>query len=208
MVSEKPKKQRAGDSGFVASLVFYILAFPVGLALFVAAFATNLLSADEVLFYRGLKLLVLAAVVQFGVTLLLRWGLNRRRARPAITIHHQIAAIALAVAVNLSFLVVVPVTLDRSVSVFLLGVMNAHSDETFTAQRLETVFDDVYVRKYGAMQRRIDEQVVTGNIAASGDGFKITPAGQRFIQVSTWIANLFHLNTRFVAPDLASSRGG
>jgi hypothetical protein len=100
------------------------------------------------------------------------------------------------------------VTLDRSVSVFLLGVMNARSDETFTAERLETVFDDVYVRKYGAMQRRIEEQVVTGNIVASGDGYKITPAGQRFIQVSTWIANLFHLNMRFVAPDLPASRGG
>lgn len=108
---------------------------------------------------------------------------------------------------NLSFLVVVPVTLDRSVSVFLLGVMNPRSDEIFTAPRLETVFSDVYVRKYGAMQRRIDEQVVTGNIAASGDGFEITPAGQRFIQVSTWIANLFHLNTRFVAPE-PPSRGG
>ena len=115
------------------SLAFYVLGASIGLALFVGAFALDLFASDEVLFYRGLKLIALAAVTQFVVTLLLRRLLNRWR-DAGISIHHQIATISLAVGLNMTFLIVVPVTLDRSVSVFLLGVMNERPTETFSAR--------------------------------------------------------------------------
>ncbi|MBB4196795.1 hypothetical protein CCR94_06205 [Rhodoblastus sphagnicola] len=183
------------------SLAFYVLAASIGLALFVGAFAADLFSADEVLFFRGLKLIALAAMLQFLFTFPLRHLLNRR-CGGQISIHHQIATVSLAIGLNMTFLIVVPVTLDRSVSVFLLGVMNERPTETFTADRLETVFDDVYVRKYGAMDRRIKEQLRSGNIAPSGEGFIITPVGRAFIRFSNAVATLFHLNRRYINPEL------
>jgi len=183
------------------SVVFYVLAGSLGLALFVAAFALDLFSADDVLFYRGLKIIALAALAQFILTLPLRRLFNRIRGA-GISIHHQIATISLAIGLNMTFLIVVPVTLDRSVSVFLLGVMNERPTEIFSPERLETVFDTVYVRKYGAMDRRMKEQLRSGNVASEGDGYRITPAGQAFMRFSSGVATLFHLNRRYIAPEV------
>jgi len=194
-------KAKRAPKGVLPSLAFYVLAAPIGLALFVGAFALDLLSSDEVLFFRGLKLIALAALAQFVVTMPLRWMLNRWRAA-GISIHHQIATVSLAIGLNMTFLIVVPVTLDRSVSVFLLGVMNERPTESFTPERLETVFDDIYVRKYAAMDRRMKEQLRSGNVAADGDGYRITPAGQAFIRFSELVARVFHLNRRYIAPEL------
>jgi len=191
---------RAPHRTLLPSMAFYLLSASIGPALFVAAFAADLFSSDEVLFFRGLKLIALAAAVQFALTFPLRHWLNRWRG--GISIHHQIAAVSLAIGLNMTFLIVVPVTLDRSVSVFLLGVMNERPTETFTADRLETVFDDVYVRKYGAMERRIREQVRSGNITPEGDGYRITPTGRAFIRFSSSIVSLFHLNPRYINPEL------
>jgi hypothetical protein len=193
---------RGPKTDILPSLGFYLLAAPIGLAVFVGAFAANVFSSDEVLFFRGLKLVALAAVLQFLLTLPLRRLLNRWSGAEPISIHHQIAAISLAIGLNMTFLIVVPVTLDRSVSVFVLGVMNEQPTESFTADRLETVFDTVYVRKYGAMDRRIREQLRSGNIAPSGDGYRITAAGRAFIAFSGFVAKVFHLDPRFIAPRL------
>jgi hypothetical protein len=198
----------ARKGSLLPSLAFYLVAAPTGPALFIGAFAANVFSSDEVLFFRGLKLVVLAATIQFLLTVPLRALLNRRNGADLITIHHQIAAISVAIGLNMTFLIVVPVTLDRSVSVFVLGVMNERPTESFTADRLETVFDDVYVRKYGAMDRRIREQLRSGNIAQSGDGYTITPAGRAFMSFSGVVAKVFHLDPRFIAPrvDAVASR--
>jgi hypothetical protein len=187
---------------FFPSAAFYLLAAPIGLALFVGAFAMDLFAADEVLFYRGLKIIALAALAQFVLTLPLRHLLNRWRGADLISIHHQIATVSLAIGLNMTFLIVVPVTLDRSVSVFLLGVMNERPTESFTADRLETVFDNVYVRKYGAMDRRIKEQLRSGNIAPTAEGYRITPTGRAFMRFSASVVTLFHLNPRYIAPEI------
>jgi hypothetical protein len=42
----------------------------------------------------------------------------------------------------------------------------------------------------------------SGNIAANGDGFRITANGRAFIRFSSAIATLFHLNPRYIAPEL------
>lgn len=165
-----------------------------GFVCFALLFRADLSSGLTILFYRGLVLLVLA----FGVTLcamavvagLLRgFGVRRRDA---------LGACVLSLSLNLSFLVIFPVTVDRSISVFLLGRMAAHPGETFTAERARAEFEAVYLGRFRQIERRLAEQTASGTIAPVRDGYVITPQGLAFVRLSGLIAWAFHTDTRLV----------
>ena len=168
-----------------------------GLVCFAVLFRVDLLSGLTILFYRGLVLLVLA----FGLTLcagtafagaLRGWGVRRRDA---------LGACVLSLSLNLGFLVIFPVTVDRSISVFLLGRMAAHPEETFTATRARAEFETIYLGQYRQIERRMAEQTASGTIAPSGDGYVITPKGRTFIQICRLVAEVFGTDRRLVDAD-------
>lgn len=146
-------------------------AVALGLGCFVLLFQTDLWSGVTILFYRGLILLGVAFLLTLAATAALAglgraWGLRRRDA---------LGACVLSLALNLSAFVILPVTVDRSISVFLLGQMAAHPEERFTPERARTVFETVYLGAFRQMERRLSEQQASGNVAQTADGYVITP---------------------------------
>lgn len=174
--------------------VLHAGAVAFGFVCFALLFRADLLSGLTILFYRGLVLLMLA----FGLGLcamaalagLLRgWGVRRRDA---------LGACVLSLSLNLSFLVIFPVTVDRSISVFLLGRMAAHPGETFTADRARAEFEAVYLGRLRQIERRMAEQTASGTVAPAGAGYVITPQGLAFIRLSRLVAWAFRTDTRLV----------
>ena len=102
----------------------------------------------------------------------------------------------LAASLNLCFLVVLPVTIDRSISVFLLGEMAAHPDRSYSAADLRTLFKDTYVDGFQQIERRVDEQERSGNIRRVGAGYEISPQGRAFVHLSADIASAVRLAVR------------
>jgi hypothetical protein len=52
----------------------------------------------------------------------------------------------------------------------------------------------------GAIDRRIDEQRKSGNVAVAPDGkVRLTPQGERFMAFSRLVARLFGTDPRFVS---------
>ena len=165
-----------------------------GFACFALLFRADLFSGLTILFYRGLVLLVLAfgigLCVMAGLAGLLRaWGVRRRDA---------LGACVLSLSLNLSFLVIFPVTVDRSISVFLLGRMAAHPGESFTADRARAEFEAVYLGRFRQIERRMAEQTVSGTIAPAGEGYVITPRGLAFIRLSGLVAWAFRTDARLI----------
>lgn len=165
-----------------------------GFVCFALLFRADLSSGVAILFYRGLALLGLA----FGITLgamaalagpLRGFGVRRRDA---------LGACVLSLSLNLSFLVIFPVTVDRSISVFLLGRMAAHPGESFTAERARADFEAVYLGRFRQIERRLAEQTTSGTIAPVGEGYVITPQGIAFIRLSRLVAWAFRTDTRLV----------
>ncbi|MCJ2063203.1 hypothetical protein MKK63_10825 [Methylobacterium sp. J-088] len=178
-----------------AQALLHAGALALGFGVFVLLFQTDLWSGVTILFYRGLLLLVVAFLITLAATVALaglgrRWGLRRRDA---------LGACALSLSLNLSGFVILPVTVDRSVSVFLLGQMAAHPDESFDADRARAVFDAVYLGTFGQMERRLSEQKASGNVAPTADGYVITPQGRAFIRFAGVVARLFRTDTRLIA---------
>ncbi len=192
-------KPALGWRGVVGFGVLYAAAPVIGFALLVALFRAGVLAEVNILFYRGLALIALAFVATFGAVFLAA----RRGPIAGVRGRDAFSAAVLSLAFNLCFLVIFPVTIDRSISVFVLGEMAAHADRAYSADQMAQVFSNVYVGEDQQIDRRMREQLLSGNVERVGDGYRISPHGKAFIQTSKLIAWMFDGDTRFVSPPAA-----
>jgi hypothetical protein len=155
----------------------------------------------SILFYRGLVLIAIGEALCFVVLLLARLKWTTWKVRDAV------AACAFAAGIAVCLLIVLPVTIDRSISVFLLTQMAAQPDRRFTPSELRTLFVDIYVERYGQVERRLAEQEVSRNVSQTANGFQITPQGLTFVRFARFLSIVFQTDRRFVTPvaDAASA---
>lgn len=136
-----------------------LVVFPLILRLMLAIFPNG------PYFFTGLRALLLQFVV-FGL-----FGAWLCRSSLVGTENAYIywSSLIATTSLNLSIFVVGPVTLDRSLSTFLLSVMRETSEEVgLTEQELEEQVISTYVRELRAVRRRMGEQIATGTVAVRG----------------------------------------
>ena len=186
-----------GTAGSVIALIgIYALIYVVCTALFIGLFHTDILKNMEVLMYRGVAFIVMTGVIAAVVMGIIRkfWGF--------VTVRDIIMMFVIFCCVNMVFLTLVPVTVERSVSVFMLSYMDENSDQTFTQESVGEVFTSKYVEDYGAFEKRFDEQVVTGTIEQNPDGsYSITERGRFIVKMFRTIAEWFDTDRRLVYPN-------
>lgn len=182
----------------VQTLALLVLAPLLGFALFLALTWSPVFAGVGILFYRGLILCALSAVL-----LAILLAVVRRR-WPAAEPLAIVAAVAISLSANLMFLIVLPVTIDRSISVFLLAEIDAHRAAPLTTPQLEEIFVRHYVRDMRQIDRRVEEQAISGTISVDAGRIRLTPRGERFLKLSRILARLFRTDPRFVG--LASGK--
>lgn len=171
-----------------------------GFALFVLLMQSSLLRDGAILFYRGLVLGALAAVLATLALLTWRRGIDTALA---------IAMLTTSISFNLAFLIVLPVTIDRSISVFLLGRIEAEQTvRPLDTAGLRDAFVDDYVVGMAQIERRIDEQHRSGNIVVRDGRLCLTPRGHRFMRMARTLSRVFGTDPRFVgtAPPTAGCK--
>lgn len=187
----------SGSAGSVLLLiVIYALIYVACTALFIGLFHTALFKDMEVLMYRGIVFLMITGVVAGVIMGIIRkfWGF--------VTIRDIIMMFCIFCCVNMVFLTLIPVTVERSVSVFMLSYMQENKDQTFTEESVGEVFTTKYVEDYGAFEKRFEEQVVTGTIVQNEDGtYSITPKGEFVVEAFRTIAEWFDTDRRLVYPN-------
>ena len=187
----------SGSAGSVLLLVgLYALIYIVCTAAFIGLFHTSLFNDMEVLMYRGIVFLLITGVVSGVIMGIVRkfWGF--------VTIRDVIMMFCIFCCVNMVFLTLIPVTVERSVSVFMLSYMQENKDQTFTEESVGEVFTTKYVEDYGAFEKRFEEQVVTGTIVQNEDGtYSITPKGEFVVEAFRTIAEWFDTDRRLVYPN-------
>ena len=174
----------------------YILIYLVCTALFIGLFHTGILKNMEVLMYRGVAFILITGVISAVIMAVVRklWGF--------VTVRDVILMFFIFCCVNMVFLTIVPVTVERSVSVFMLSYMDENSGQTFTEESVSEVFTKKYVEDYGAFEKRFDEQVVTGTIEQNPDGtYSITDRGRFVVRAFRTIAEWFDTDRRLVYPN-------
>jgi hypothetical protein len=176
-------------------LVLYVVSFLVGTAIFVDLFHTALFSWLDVFFYRGIVLLGVAGLF-VGASLFVV-----RRLIPGVISLKDVYIILLTlISVNLLFFTHVPVTAERSISIFLLGQMNTNADKIITKENLSQAFSEEYMGIDDGIEKRIHEQLVSGNIAQKGSGYQLTTRGKLLMKMYMVVADVFGIDKRIVAP--------
>lgn len=191
---EKSKKTSAGS--VIKLILIYIVIYLVCSAMFVALFHTGLLKGMNVLMYRGIAFIVLTGIVSAIVMGIVRkfWKF--------VTIRDIIMMFVIFCCVNTVLFTLVPVTVERSVSVFMLSYMDENSDKTFTQDSVGEIFTTKYVYDYGAFEKRFNEQVVTGTIEKNSDGtYSITDRGRFIVKIFRTLAEWFDTDRRLVYPN-------
>lgn len=173
-----------------------IFIFVLGTVLYASLFRTGIFEDLHVYFYRAVILLCITAAILLLVLLLLKYCQKFVR----IEWKDMIICLTITFCLNFSFLSLITVALDRSISVFILSEMANHNTEIYTKNDVENIFLDVYMDKYKAMDRRFEEQIISGNIEKIGEGYRITEKGCNLIEIFRGIAWVFPIDNRFLYP--------
>ncbi|MDP2946781.1 MAG: hypothetical protein Q8N88_01580 [Nanoarchaeota archaeon] len=154
---------------FCKIVLLHIFFFIVGTAFYILLFHTTLFKNIDVLFYRGIALLIVSsAFLSLIMILYKKMGRNT-----LFTYRDIILSITLFSSINLVFFTHLPVTAERSISVFLLGYLNEHSETVFTDKEITNIFTDKYLYEYDAIGKRLYEQLTSRNIVRSNNSYKI-----------------------------------
>jgi len=176
-------------------LAAYGLGAAVGLAIYIALFALPV--GGEILFYRGILLALIAAAIVGGVLVALR----RRLKLDSAT---GIGVVLTGLACNICFLVLFPVTIDRSISVFLLSRIAA--EQPLSTAQLQQRFADEYLIGMRQIPRRVREQSLSGNLIVGDDGgIRLSGRGEAFVALAKSASAWFHTDGRFVDPAAAAT---
>lgn len=113
-----------------------------------------------------------------------------------------VLSVAVFVLINALWLSLCVVSLDRSLSVFLLCYMN-EQEKAVPKDEIEQYFDKVFVEKYGMLERRFDEQIASGNMEYSSEdnGYHLTKRGVLFVKIFKSVGDLYNVDTRFTDPE-------
>lgn len=179
---------------FLAAGAWFTAAVVLVVGSVVALSWVGFLDRISILFYRGLVLIAVGEVFCFVVLLIARWKW------PVWKVRDAVSACAFAGGIAVCLLIVLPVTVDRSISVFLLTQMAAQPDHAFTPSELRALFVDIYVQRYGQIERRLEEQEVSRNVSRTTEGFQITPQGIAFVRLARLLSIVFQTDRRFVTP--------
>lgn len=173
-------------------IFYFIFYFLISFILFLILLKYNPLNFD-ILFYGGslYSLLISFVTILFVIK--------------SKKLSFYISLSLLAFVINYSFFILIPVSLDRSVSVFMLSTINKANEHGVIVDKsyLENAICEIYINKYDGVGRRLNEQQTSGNVLIE-DKIKLTENGDRFLVFSRFVVDFLDLNKGYVDPELYS----
>jgi hypothetical protein len=161
-------------------------------ALVALLFQIGLFGSVPILFYRCIAITAVASVL-FGAALVL---VGRRF--ELVSVRDAVSATLVAASLTFTFLTLGPVTVDRSISIFINGHMAAQPDKIFTAADIDRAFRDRYLTGMDQIARRMEEQRHVGTVERVADGYRITDKGRALITTSRTMAVVFGADQRLL----------
>lgn len=177
-------------------LTVYILLFIAGSLLYIFGMRSGILDGISVFFYRGIAAIILAGIFIAGVMMTLK----STKMKKTITVRDILLLFCAFCCVHIVVFTHLPVTADRSVSVFMLGYMDQKGSQC-TKQELEDIFVEKYVKEYEAFDKRLYEQIYTGTIERlADDGYVITESGRKIVGIYDIVTRWYELDDKLVHP--------
>lgn len=177
------------------TIITYIVLYIISFGVFILLIRLPIFKSIEVLMYRGIILIVISGIL---ASILLVLYKDFRKAK-WLSIKDAILIFIVTCSINIVFFTLIPVTVERSISVFMLSYIDNNSDKSFTQEEISNIFIDKYVNEYEAFDKRFNEQLVTGSIEQNEDGtYSITNKGQFIVKLFKVISEIFETDSRII----------
>lgn len=146
---------------------------------------------NGLVFYRGLVACLIVFFIHWFAMLYFSKG---KIAATGVFSLNAFSVATVVLCFNACFLTIFPVTVDRSVTTFLLEEIEKKPG--MTPEELERIMIDDYIVRRQAIQRRIEEQLVTGNITFENGQVNLNKQGKGFLDLCRMIRKIFMLPDR------------
>lgn len=171
---------------FVIFILFSILYF--------LSFRLPLDTIFTVYTYRGILLLFITSLLLLITLIILKKFIIRD-----MDIKDIIIIFLLFSSLHLFVFCMVPVTIERAYSVLMLSEMSNAEKQTLTLQETENIFMENYVKNNNALQKRFDEQVVTGSVKEiSTDTYQLTNKGNFIVSLFHFFDKIYNVNSKLL----------
>jgi len=110
-----------------------------------------------------------------------------------------ISALFAFIFISYSFVITIPALLDRSISIFIISAITESGDKGITNKELQNIFIEKYIEGTSTINKRLHEQIVTGNILFRNNKYFITDKGvftYKFNQIAADLLNIDDKYTR------------
>lgn len=197
--SDMNNKSTGAAKEIVFTLLTYAVLYVFSFLLLILLIRIPLLKGMHVLMYRGIVMIILAGILASVLLVVFK----KWRKIEWLSAKDVVLVFILTCSINMVFFTLIPVTVERSVSVFMLSYMDTYSDRTYTEDEVAKIFVEKYVDEYGAFEKRFDEQLTIGTIVQNADGtYSITDKGRFIVKLFRLISDVFDTDERLVRPDI------
>lgn len=162
---------------------FYLLSFRLPLENFISVYT-----------YKGIFLLLIVSILLLVALVTLKKNFIKSIDVKDITI-----VILIFFLVNLLVFCMVPVTLERAYSVFMLSEMSKQDEQILDVQSAENLFMNSYLKDNGAIDKRFQEQMVTGTVVqVDTDTYQLTNKGTLFVNLFHFFDKIYNVNSKLL----------
>ena len=180
-------------------IIFLCVTFIISMFISILLFRTTIFSFCHVLMYRGILIILLTGIIMVVALVILLNVIRKKIASEKLFFGERdiFNVFVIYVCIHMMFFTLVPVTVERSVSVFTLSQMEEEPDDTFTKEEAENVFINKYIGINDAFGKRFDEQIVTGSIKENGDGsYTLTGRGHFIVALFRFIGKIYNADCK------------
>lgn len=178
-------------------IFFYIASFIYGTGILLIIINSHFLDFINVFFYKMIVGLLITCVV---FLLSIKILTVNKKLKIELSYKDILISFLILFFLHFSFISLVIVSLDRSISVLLLSEMADQKNRIFEKKDLERVYVDIYVKEYDPINRRINEQLSSGNFEEIGSGYRITNCGLELVKVFRFLSEIYPVNKQFLYP--------
>jgi len=168
--------------GLLLILIFTII--------YIAAFHLDTTKFISVYAYYGIVSLCLFTIL-LGIVLLII-----SKTKKIFDKKDCIIILLLYFSINIFFFCMVPVTLERSISVFMLNYMS--DGHEYTKEEIEDVFISKYVYEYEAFDKRFEEQIYTGTIEQKEQSYSISEKGNFIVECFNFFKRIYNVKSKIL----------
>lgn len=183
-------------------LSIYIVCLCLSTALFVALFHVNCLKFTNTFFYNGCVYLLISSLI---CSLLMYLAKSKR---PELLKTNDVICIFFIFSgFTMGWFSLIPVTVERSISVYMLSYLDENYPQTITKDQFEKVFNQQYIHDFGAFEKRFKEQLDTGSLEfiPENNSYRITDKGKKIVNLFRFCADIFGTEKKLIYPNESKS---